>query len=54
MFPEVTTVIPGASRVEQIESNLAAASLRELTVAEMDGVGTVYERYIKPSVHHLW
>jgi aryl-alcohol dehydrogenase-like predicted oxidoreductase len=54
MFPEVTTVIPGASRVEQIESNLAAADLRELTVAEMDGVATVYERYIKPSVHHLW
>jgi aryl-alcohol dehydrogenase-like predicted oxidoreductase len=47
-------VIPGASRVEQIESNLAAADLRELTVAEMDSVATVYERYIKPSVHHLW
>ena len=54
MFPEVTTVIPGASRVEQIESNLAAASLRELTTTEMDGVAAVYERYIKPSVHQLW
>ena len=54
MFPEVTTVIPGASRVEQIESNLAAASLRPLTPAEMDGVAAVYERHIKPAVHHLW
>ena len=54
MFPEVTTVIPGASRVEQLEANLAAASLRELTVEEMDGVATVYEHYIRPTVHHLW
>jgi len=54
MFPEVTTVIPGASRVEQIESNLAAASLRELTPAEMKAVTEVYERLLKPAVHHLW
>lgn len=54
MFPEVTTVIPGASRVEQIESNLAAASLRDLTPAEMAGVAGIYESYIKPSVHQLW
>ena len=54
MFPEVSTVIPGASRVEQIESNLAAASLRALTPAEMQAVAEVYERLIKPVVHHLW
>lgn len=54
MFPEVTTVIPGASRVGQLESNLAAASLRELTMAEMEAITSVYERLIKPTVHHLW
>jgi len=54
MFPEVSTVIPGASRVEQLEANLAAADLRALTQAEMDGVAAVYERFIKPTVHHLW
>ncbi len=54
MFPEVTTVIPGASRVEQIEANLGAASLRALTSAEMQAVAEVYERLIKPAVHHLW
>ena len=54
MFPEVSTVIPGASRVEQLEANLAAADLRALTQAEMDGVAAVYERYVKPTVHHLW
>jgi aryl-alcohol dehydrogenase-like predicted oxidoreductase len=54
MFPEVSTVIPGASQVEQIEANLAAADQRALTNAEMDGVAAVYERDIKPSVHQLW
>jgi aryl-alcohol dehydrogenase-like predicted oxidoreductase len=54
MFPEVSTVIPGVSRVEQLEANLAAADLRALTQAEMDGVAAVYERDIKATVHQLW
>jgi aryl-alcohol dehydrogenase-like predicted oxidoreductase len=54
MFPEVSTVIPGASRVEQVSENLAAADLRALTQDEMQGVATVYERYIKAAVHQLW
>jgi aryl-alcohol dehydrogenase-like predicted oxidoreductase len=54
MFPEVSTVIPGASRVEQLEANLAAGDLRALTQAEMDGVAAVYDRYIRPAVHQLW
>jgi len=54
MFPEVSTVIPGASRVGQLESNIAAGSLRPLTQGELDGVAAVYERYIKPAVHPLW
>lgn len=54
MFPEVSTVIPGASRTEQVAPNLAAAGVRALTEEEMDGVATIYGKYIKPSVHHLW
>jgi aryl-alcohol dehydrogenase-like predicted oxidoreductase len=54
MFPQVSTVIPGASRVEQLDANIAASTLRPLTQKEMDGVTGIYERYIKPSVHHLW
>jgi len=54
MFPEVSTVIPGASRVEQLEANLAAGDLRTLTQTEMNGVVAVYDRYIKPAGHHLW
>jgi aryl-alcohol dehydrogenase-like predicted oxidoreductase len=54
MFPEVSTVIPGASRVEQLEANLAAGELRPLNQSELDGVAAIYDRYIKPTVHQLW
>ncbi|WP_210488866.1 aldo/keto reductase [Rufibacter aurantiacus] len=54
MFPEVSTVIPGASRPEQVTSNLAAAALPALTQEQMEGVRTIYDRYIKPTVHQQW
>jgi aryl-alcohol dehydrogenase-like predicted oxidoreductase len=54
MFPEVSTVIPGASRADQVQKNLEAANIGALTPAQMDGVKAVYDRYIRPSVHHLW
>jgi aryl-alcohol dehydrogenase-like predicted oxidoreductase len=54
MFPEVSTVIPGASRVEQLTANIAAGDLRALSEVEMAGVAAVYDRYIKPTVHQLW
>jgi aryl-alcohol dehydrogenase-like predicted oxidoreductase len=54
MFPEVSTVIPGASRVAQVQPNIDAASLPALTKVQMDGVRAIYDRYIRPSVHHLW
>jgi aryl-alcohol dehydrogenase-like predicted oxidoreductase len=54
MFPEVSTVIPGASRIAQVQPNVDAAGLPALTKIEMDGVKAIYDRYVKPSVHHLW
>jgi aryl-alcohol dehydrogenase-like predicted oxidoreductase len=54
MFPEVSTVIPGASRVDQVQHNLDAAKVRALTKAQMDGVKAIYDKYVRPSVHHLW
>ncbi|ALJ00520.1 aldo/keto reductase [Rufibacter tibetensis] len=54
MFPEVSTVIPGASRPEQITSNLNAAALPPLTSEQMEGVQSVYDKFIKQTVHQLW
>jgi aryl-alcohol dehydrogenase-like predicted oxidoreductase len=54
MFPEVSTVIPGASRVEQVHANIAAASLPPLSKEQMEGVEKIYEQLIKEEVHPRW
>ena len=54
MFPEVSTVIPGASRTQQVVSNVKAAELSPLSPGQMQGVQQVYDQFIRPSVHGLW
>ena len=54
MHPAVSCAIPGAKRPEQVEDNVAAAELPPLSEAEMDRVRDVYDRMIRPEVHHLW
>lgn len=53
-FKAVSCIIPGASTPQQAAANLAALQLPELTAAQTTAVTAVYEKYIKPSVHHLW
>lgn len=54
MHPEVSVVIPGASRAEQIVSNVKASELPALTDEQMDTVKRIYDENIRKSVHHLW
>lgn len=54
MFDAVSCVIPGASRAEQVASNLAAGELPSLTSAQMDGVEKIYNERIRAGVHQLW
>ncbi len=54
MFDAVSTIIPGASRPEQVRDNVNASLLPPLTKKEMEDVERVYNTYIKNSVHHLW
>lgn len=54
MFPEVSVVIPGASRPEQILRNVAASELPPLSPAQMETVKRIYNEDIKDSVHNLW
>lgn len=54
MFDAVSTVIPGASRPEQVAPNIAAGDLQPLTQMEMEAVEAVYDEMISPLVHHLW
>lgn len=54
MFPEVSCVIPGASKLSHLESNITASGLPSMTQDQMDGVKAIYDQYIRKSVHHLW
>jgi aryl-alcohol dehydrogenase-like predicted oxidoreductase len=53
-FPEVSCVIPGASRPEQLTSNLAAETLPPFTPEQLAAVRAVYDQRIRPLVHQLW
>ena len=53
-YPEVSTVIPGASKLEHLESNLAAASLPPLSEEVHRRITALYESRIKTHVHQLW
>lgn len=53
-FSTVSTVIPGASKPEQVIANIEAAALPDLTIEQMRGVEEIYGKYILEHVHHLW
>lgn len=50
MFPEVSCVIPGASRLEQVLSNIEASKLSDLTPEQMQGIKQIYEQQIWPDL----
>ncbi|MFN8594750.1 MAG: aldo/keto reductase [Anaerolineae bacterium] len=54
MADTVTCAIPGARRPSQAESNCRAADLPPIDAATMAKVRDIYERRIKPHVHHYW
>lgn len=49
-FPEVTTVIPGASKPLQVQSNVAASSLAPLPAAIHQQLRRLYDGEIKPAI----
>lgn len=54
MFDAVSTVIPGASRPEQVGANVSATQLPSLTTAQMEAARAIYDRMIRRPVHDLW
>lgn len=48
--PEVTTVIPGATKVSQVESNMAASALSPLPQDTQRQLWEFYEEEIKPNI----
>lgn len=53
-FKEVSCVIPGASRAEQIASNVKASALPELTSTQKEKVAEVYTKYIDKLIGNRW
>ncbi|WP_029033778.1 aldo/keto reductase [Salinimicrobium terrae] len=51
---EVSTVIPGASKVEHLLSNLSVEDTPDLTEDQIEKMNLVYEDYIKEEVHQRW
>jgi aryl-alcohol dehydrogenase-like predicted oxidoreductase len=54
MWDEVSCVIPGVSKIEQLYSNLETLNIRDLNDQEMASVKAVYDEMIRPGVHHRW
>jgi aryl-alcohol dehydrogenase-like predicted oxidoreductase len=54
MRPEVSCVIPGASRPEQVAANLQAAALPALSSALMTEIERIYKEDVKTWVHQVW
>lgn len=55
MHDAVSVVIPGASRVGQVSSNLQAAeAVTALTPEQMAGVQAIYDKYLRAEIHPQW
>lgn len=52
--PGVTSVIPGASTVDQARANSAAADLPDLTVSTLAAIESLYDQRIRTLVHDRW
>lgn len=54
MSPALTCAIPGAKRPSQVEENVRAADLPPLSDETMTQVRAIYDRLVRPQVHHYW
>jgi len=52
--PEVSTIIPGASKPEHLASNLSASAMEPLDSQTRARIDAIYEARIRPLVHQLW
>lgn len=50
MFPEVSCVIPGASGSDQVQSNIRASELPDLSSEQMGNIKRIYEQLIWPDL----
>ncbi|HKK75628.1 MAG TPA: aldo/keto reductase [Saprospiraceae bacterium] len=51
---EVSCIIPGASKIKHLESNLSVFDLPPMDADKKAAMDAIYKEYIKPTVHQLW
>ena len=54
MHRQVSTVIPGASSLDQVDQNIRAGQLPPLSPNQMQEASRIYGQYIKAQVHAQW
>jgi aryl-alcohol dehydrogenase-like predicted oxidoreductase len=54
MQPEVSCVIPGAKRVDQVDENCSAADLPPIASDTMAAVRSLYDKDVRAHVHQYW
>ena len=52
--PEVSCIIPGASKLEHLRSNLTVEEREPLTAEQIERMNAIYADKIKPEVHQRW
>ena len=53
-YPEISCVIPGASRPDQVDSNLSALEVADFIPEQLQGINDIYRRHVKKYVHQCW
>jgi len=54
MKPQVSCLIPGASKIEQVGSNIVSSEMTELSNDLLIEIDRIYDKLVKPHVHQLW
>lgn len=54
MEDAVSCTIPGGKTPEQVIQNAASSDMPPLSETQMQAVKSIYDNYIRDSVHHLW
>jgi aryl-alcohol dehydrogenase-like predicted oxidoreductase len=54
MNDQISVIIPGASKLQHIPSNMQAGDLADFSPEQMAAAREIYEQKIRPHVHHLW
>jgi aryl-alcohol dehydrogenase-like predicted oxidoreductase len=54
MDDAVTCAIPGGKRPAQVDENVAASEMAPLPAATMAAIREIYQRRVRPLVHHYW